>query len=369
MLVMSTVLKKTNPYKTVLGYESVVGEDGRPMHKSWGNAIEFNEGAKKIGVDVMRWMYAKVMPTALLPFGYKPAAEIRRQFMLILWNSYRFFVTQANVAGWQPSKTDSPPSQQVLDKWILSRLNQTIKTVTSSLDQYYSAPATQALEKFVRDFSTWYIRRSRNRVGINSSDQHDKHLAYQTMYYCLVTLSKLLAPFIPYLADYLYTQLTGELSVHLTDWPKADQSLIHPLLEENMKKARELVEKIHSQRKSLGLKVRQPLASVTISGKKFGKPNLHQLILEETNIKKLNFTGKGKEFSVKLDTRLTPALKQEGWARDLVRQIQQARKQAGVAVDAPIDLTLPDWPKQYTRYIMDRTLAKSIKKSAKLQVK
>ncbi|MCG2691747.1 class I tRNA ligase family protein, partial [Microgenomates group bacterium] len=176
MLVMSTVLEKTNPFQTVLGYESVVAEDGRPMHKSWGNAIEFNEGAQKIGVDVMRWMYAKVLPTAVLPFGYTAANEIKRRFFLMLWNSYRFFTTNANADNWQQKTTPS-----ILDKWILSRLQNTILTVTASLDKYYSGPAAEALEKFVSDFSTWYIRRSRNRPE-----------SLPVMHHCLVILSQLL---------------------------------------------------------------------------------------------------------------------------------------------------------------------------------
>jgi len=367
LIVMATVLKKKPPMKTVLGFESVVGQDGRAMHKSWGNAIEFNQGAEKIGVDVMRWMYCKPLPTALLPFGYTPADEIRRQFILILWNSYRFFITQANSDNWQPQKTSFTPTH-VLDKWILSRLNNLIIQVTQSLDKYQTASATISLEEFVSDFSTWYIRRSRDRVGLNAQDQKDKDKAYQTMYQVLVTLTKLLAPFIPYVSDNIFKNLTQKDSVHLADWPKANQTLIHPLLKQNMAKAREIVEKIHSLRKEKGIKLRQPLAKAVVSGKSFGKPNLHQVILEETNLKKLEFTGKGKELIVKLDFKLTPELKAEGEAREIVRNIQQARKEANTQLNEKINLELPSWPKKFTDYIKQKTLVKEIKKGKTLKV-
>ncbi|MBU1323138.1 class I tRNA ligase family protein, partial [Patescibacteria group bacterium] len=357
MLVMATVLQKTNPFKTVLGYESVVGEDGRPMHKSWGNAIEFNQGAQKIGVDVMRWMYVKVLPTAVMPFGYKAGAEIKRQFFLMLWNSYRFFTTNARADNWQKKTT-----QNILDKWILSRLHNTILAVTTSLDKYYSAPASEALEKFVSDFSTWYIRRSRNRPK-----------SLPVMQHCLVTLSQLLAPFVPYLSDYIFRQLTKETSVHLSNWPKSNPALINQSLEKNMAKTRELVEKIHSQRQALNLKVRQPLASVTV---KAGQLNfqLADLILAETNIKKIKFDENITK-EIILDTRLTKALKAEGLARDLIREIQEARKQAGTRLDEWINLELPaspvggpDWPKEFTAEIMKKTFVKKLIKGPQLKV-
>lgn len=350
MLVMATVLQKTNPFKTVLGYESVVGEDGRPMHKSWGNAIEFNQGAQKIGVDVMRWMYAKVLPTAVLPFGYKAGAEIKRQFFLMLWNSYRFFTTNARADNWQKKTTPN-----ILDKWILSRLHNTILAVTTSLDKYYSAPASEALEKFVSDFSTWYIRRSRNQPE-----------SLPVMQHCLVILSQLLAPFIPYLSDYIFRQLTKETSVHLSNWPKSNPALINQSLEKNMAKVRELVEKIHSQRQALNLKVRQPLAAVTI---KAGQLNsqLADLILAETNIKKIKFDENITK-EIILDTRLTKALKAEGLARDLIREIQEARKQAKTDLNELINLELPHWPREFEAEIMKKTYVKKLSIGPQLKV-
>jgi isoleucyl-tRNA synthetase len=193
--------------------------------------VEFNEGAEKIGVDVMRWMYAKAGPTTVLPFGYKTGDEIRRRFMLILWNSFRFFVSQAkaesdtNDTNKHTNDTNRKPN--VLDRWILVRLEETIGSVTKSLDDYQSAPATEALETLVEDFSTWYIRRSRDRVGPSSvkategEPADNKDSCYRTMYTVLVEISKLLAPFMPYISDFIYVSLTGEESVHLARWPGA----------------------------------------------------------------------------------------------------------------------------------------------------
>ncbi|MFH0943048.1 MAG: class I tRNA ligase family protein [Candidatus Beckwithbacteria bacterium] len=359
LLVMATVLVKTNPMKTVLGYESVVGEDNRPMHKSWGNAIEFNEGAQKIGVDIMRWLYAKVLPTTILPFGYTPANEVKRQVFLMLWNSYRFFISQANAHHWQP-EPGLPLADSILDRWILSRLQNTLKTVTGSLDKFYSAPAIISLEDFINDFSTWYIRRSRNRVSQSST--------FQTLYFCLTTLSQLMAPITPYLSDYLFTHLTKNSSVHLSSWPKLETKLINSDLEKDMAKARRLVEKIHAQRQELRLKVRQPLAKATIAGKSFGGKDLQQLILEETNLKSLVFDPKLKAGMVKLDSKLTPKLKAEGEARDLIRQIQQARKQIGTDLNEPINLELPSWPKEFAAEIKQKTLVKTLKFGDKLKV-
>lgn len=342
LLVMATVLKKQPPFKTVLGYESVVGEDGRPMHKSWGNAVEFNEGAGKIGVDVMRWLYCKALPTAVLPFGYTPAGEIRRRFILILWNCYRFFVTQVQ------TRPTVSPGRHVLDRWIISRLQQTIIGVTNSLDKYLSAPATEALEAFVSDFSTWYLRRSRDRKE-----------AYPTMFRVLVTLSQLLAPFIPYLADTIYTNLTGRDSVHLADWPKAETKLIDRPLEKKMALVREVVEAVHRARKEAGIKVRQPLAGARVSVKPLER-ELEQLILEETNLKSLDYQPETGEIKVVLNTKITLVLKAEGDAREIIRQIQTARKAAGTALNEKVIVVLPDWPVEWAAAIKQQALVKEL---------
>ncbi len=360
LIAMSTVLEDSQPFETVLGYGSLLAEDGRPMHKSWGNAIEFNEAASQIGVDIMRWLYVRQNPVNNLLFGVKSAAEIKRQFHLLLWNSYRFFVNNAHADHWQPKNENLPELTHVLDKWIISRLASTQTLVETSLNNFDAFHAALAIEGFVSDLSTWYIRRSRDRVGPATTDQKDKNCAYQTMYFLFVNLSRMLAPFMPFLSDRLYTNLTSQESVHLSDWPTIDKSLIHPELEQHMDRARSIVEKIHAQRKLASLKLRQPLNEVTVSGPTFGKPNLQAIILEETNIKKLKFGPSNKDIVVKLDTKITPELKAEGEVRDLIRLIQQARKDAGTTINQWVSLELPAWPNAFTSEIKQKTLVREL---------
>lgn len=348
LIAMSTVLEDTNPFKKVLGYGTLMGEDGRPMHKSWGNSIEFNEGADKIGVDVMRWMFAGANPSENMLFGFKTSDEVRRRFNLKLWNVYNFFVTYANLDGWRPGMRKRPGRLSgVLDKWILLRLDETVNRVTESLENYDAAGATVSIEGFVDDLSLWYIRRSRDRVGPAKGSQKDSNAFYSTAYYALFTLSKLLAPFVPYISDSIYTNLTGESSVHLTDWPVSpsgikenDDSLIL-----QMQKAREIVEKIHSVRKELGIPVRQPLAAATVHmpEKIEIDPDILEIAQEEVNIKKIRILT-GKE-SVVIDTKITQELKEEADVRELVRKIQEERKRMGLNLTQKISVKIENLPK------------------------
>ena len=378
LIVMSTVLAGKNPFKTILGFESVVGEDGRPMHKSWGNMIEFNEGAQKVGVDVMRWMFAKSAPTFVLPFGYKTGDEIRRRFLLILWNSFRFFVTNAKAESdpnlrIHPNDTNRPNENlTVLDQWIMARLDETIEKVTDSLDRFLSAPATEALEKFTEDFSTWYIRRSRDRVGSTAQGQ-DKENCYQTMHFVLTALCRLLAPIMPYITDYMYMNLTGEESVHLTEWPQIrakGQGLRDKgnLLEE-MRIVREIVGLGHARRKLLNIPLRQPLAEIKVFGllAEIG-PEFRELLMDEINVKRITWIkeeGKRKKdegggVKVELDTVITDELKKEGEARQIIRTIQKMRKEKGVGLNDKISVELPEWPKELEDQIKRATLAVKI---------
>lgn len=365
LIVMATVLRNTNPMKTLLGYETVVGEDGRPMHKSWGNAVEFNEGASKVGVDVMRWMYAKAPPTMILPFGYKTADEVRRRFLLILWNSYRFFVEMASASGWKPAgnKQETINNKHVLDRWILLRLEELVKTITDNLNKYQAASAAEAVEIFVNDFSTWYIRRSRDRAGSE---------VYETMHRVLITLAKLMAPIMPYISDSIYVNLTGEESVHLAEWPlrKSNEQKVesNEKLIEQMRLVREIASLGHAQRKEAQIKLRQPLSEVMMYGKDVElMEDLQELLREELNVKKITIKT-GEELKVKLITELTPELKEEGWARDLVRSIQEMRKKAGTKLGEKIIVSLPDWPKKFESEIKKAVLAERIEKTDKAKI-
>lgn len=347
LIAMSTVLEDTNPFKTVLGYGTLMDEKGQPMHKSKGNMIEFLEGADKIGVDVMRWMFARANPADNMLFGYKSADEVRRQFHLKLWNVYNFFVTYANLDGWEPGIRRKPgKATNVLDKWILIRLSQLVSLVTENLEKYDAANASGEIEKFVDDLSVWYVRRSRDRVGPAGESEKDATMFYTTTYYVLYTLSALMAPFMPYYSDFIFTGLTHEPSVHLTDWPEVGKDLTSTDFEliEEMKNAREIVEKVHAKRKELGIPVRQPLSKVKIYGQE--KKSISQKVLNvaesELNIKMIELLGGSDK--IELDTKLTPELKEEAEVRDLVRKIQEERKNMGLNLTQKVAVKIDKIP-------------------------
>jgi len=363
LIAMSTVLEDSNPFKTVLGFGTLTGEDGRPMHKSWGNSIEFNEGADTIGADVMRWMYARQNPAENLPFGYRVADEVRRRFHLKLWNIYNFFITYANLDGWVPGSFRRPAkSSYILDKWILVRLDQTVGLVTGYLDNYDAMSASGEIEKFTDDLSLWYVRRSRDRIGPAKESEKDSNAFYSTTYYVLCTLCKIMAPFTPFITDLMYTNLTKEDSVHLSDWPQLGNTGKIPstdfkLLEE-MQKIREIIEKVHAKRKESGIPVRQPLNRVKVYGQsvKIGKEILG-LTQDELNIKIIQLLG-GTD-RVELDTKITPELKEEADVRDLVRKIQGERKRLGLNLTQRINVVVENPPK-------DKELVQWMQKKAQI---
>ena len=369
LIAASTVLKKTNPTKTVLGFATLLDEKGQEMHKSKGNAIEFNEAADSIGVDVMRWMYLAQNPVSNLLFGYHHADEVRRRFYLILWNTYSFFITYANLDNWQQPTTNyqlPATSNNVLDRWILSRFNATVDLVTKSLVSYDAQTAAKVIEEFViNDLSTWYLRRSRDRVGASAESVEDKNACYATLYTILVKLSKVISPFMPFIADEMYTNLTGKQSVNLCDFPTVDPKLIDLTLEKQMSKAREIVEAAHAQRKEAKIKVRQPLPELNYGEYQLPK-DLEKIVADEINVKKLIFK---KTQQVKLNIKITQQLKAEGQARELIRQIQNLRKETGCGLGEKVIVMLPSWPKEFKDYIKRETLAKKLIKSSKLEIR
>ena len=331
LLAMSTVFENRPPFKTVLGFATLLGEDGRPIHKSWGNSIEFNEGADKIGVDVMRWIFVRQNPSENLLFGLHVADETRRRFHLKLWNVYNFFVTYANLDGWEPNNNilRGQANSSPLDKWILARMGQTLREVTSRLEDYDAYFASESIEKFIDDLSLWYIRRSRDRVGPASDNAADKTNFYETCHRVLVILTKLLAPFTPFIAEIIYRNLTREESVHLSDWPE-DELIEDKKLIDDMQNIRTVVEKVHAIRKEKQIPVRVPLHSL-ITKAPFEAPatNLYQYLLDELNIKKWE-VSKGNDLKNNLDITITPELEEEAKMRELIRQIQEERKKMGM---------------------------------------
>ncbi|MBN1231619.1 MAG: isoleucine--tRNA ligase [Anaerolineales bacterium] len=462
LLAMGTVLAGEPPFLQNFGYASVYAEDGREMHKSWGNAIEFNEAADKMGVDVMRWMYCAQKPENNLLFGYNRAEDVRRRFLIPLWNVYSFFVTYANLDNWKPNKSEfdpafpegkTPVSKNPLDQWILARLNQVIQRVKTNLDNSDFYTATMAVEPFIEDLTNWYIRRSRRRFWRSELDD-DKDYAYATLYHLLVKLSKILAPFIPFVTEWMYQNLVvsqmseAHASIHHTTWPQYDQSAVDDKMIKDMALARQIASLGLSARSNENLKVRQPLARALVFTGEQGAslPEfLVEIVADELNIKSLEFvedagvlvnyslmpnnpvlgprfgtdfpkvrkaldaldpaqTAKkiveGKEITINIDGQkfqltgeevlvhtspaeglavaadkivtvgvdsvITPELKAEGLAREIIRRIQSMRKNADFNIedriattyqaDAELTGILTDW----SDYICSETLSTSL---------
>jgi isoleucyl-tRNA synthetase len=374
LIAMSTVMENEPPFERVLGFGTQLGEDGRPMHKSWGNAIEFNEGADKIGVDVMRWMFARQNPADNMLFGYKKADEVRRQFYLMLWNTYKFFIEYANLDKYKEKKENikSPPaSKNVLDQWVLARFSETVDSVKENLKEYNAKDAALAVEKFVSDLSTWYIRRSRDRVWIAGDNNSDKEAFYGTMHYILANLSIVMSPFMPFLSEEIYVNLTGGESVHLEMWPEIDDKLTDTKLVSEMGKIRAIVEAGHAKRKADGLKVRIPLLtlSVEIEGNFNGiRQEVWEVALKELNAKNLK-VNKNVKFPVKEVFIAPEDLEHEGELRELVRLIQSKRKELGLRATDKINLTVPDRFLEDVEFIEKRVMASSVTLGTEVVVK
>ena len=429
MLAMSTVLRREAPFKTIFGYATLFGEDGRAMHKSWGNSIEFDEAAERMGVDVMRWMYTSARPEDNILFGWHAADEARRE-LLVLWNVYAFFVTYARLAGWKPERgideaMAAGGSWPALDRWILSRAAGVAEDAGTKLADYDALAATRVLRTFIDDLSTWYLRRSRDRMRA-SAEPRDRETAFATLHAALVSLARTLAPLLPFLSEDLYQNLmvavipAGRVpdSVHLTGWPAKEMAALRDRkLEASMAVARRAVELARTLRSQAGLRVRQPLARAWLAIPDRGidvSGELLDLIADELNVKSVEVIGDDSELVerrvrpllprigkrlgsaipavmtaaregtfeihgdgsvtlggatlaadeveilatprpgtsvahdeglvVVIDTQLTPELRAEGDARELQRAVQDLRKDAGLDLDARIELWLEGLP-------------------------
>jgi len=463
LLAMATVVDSSPPFLTNFGFATLVGEDGRPMHKSWGNSIEFNEAADKMGVDVARWLYVNQRPENDLWFGYNRGDEARRQFLIPLWNAYSFFVTYANLDGWTPSfafdpdcpEGPAPRSENLLDRWVLARINQLTKRVTDSLEGTDFVTAANAIGVFIDDLTNWYVRRSRRRFWKSEHDS-DKNDAYATLYHVLVKLSRVLAPFTPFATEMMYQNLVREVrpeaheSIHHTRWPQVESAVDDTTLLDQMTLARQVASLGLAARSSANLKVRQPLAKAMsfAGGMKTLLPELVEIIVDELNVKTFEFVAEAgklvnfrvlpdnkllgpkfgaqfpkvraalaaldpalvaaavqadqplklvvdgqevelapaevlvqtvpveglavatdKGLTVAVDATLTPALKAEGLAREIVRRVQDMRKKAGFNIEDrivtyfqaadPSDL-LKDVMENWTGYLCSETLTVSL---------
>ncbi|OGZ64018.1 MAG: isoleucine--tRNA ligase [Candidatus Staskawiczbacteria bacterium RIFCSPLOWO2_01_FULL_40_39] len=332
LLVMSTVLENTEPAKTIFGYASVKDEKGEEMHKSKGNAIWFDEAVEKIGADPMRWMYARQNPAENMLFGYKTADEIKRK-LLTLYNVYTFFTTYVKKEEFPVLAEHAiPKSKNILDKWIISRIGHVAVVAESNLEKYDIAKATLAIEDFfINDVSLWYLRRSRKRFHENSLGRKE---AIETLYYVLLQTAKLIAPVMPFFAEAMYHALRAKgmpESVHLCDWP-SQKGKINTDLHQKMDEVRSIVTLALAQRNEHTIKVRQPLLALKIKNKKSKIKNngeLLELIKDEVNLKEVIFDDTITK-EVELDLNITEELKEEGIIRDLIRWVQDLRKEQGL---------------------------------------
>lgn len=345
--------------KNVLVEGVILGTDGRKMSKNYHNYPDPKELIGKYGGDALRLylLGSPVMHGEDIIISEEQYREQVRGLLLILWNIYNFFVGYANVDCWDSS--DLVKSGNVLDRWIVSLLNQLVKDETKDLDSFDTASGIAKIGSFIDEFSAWYIRRSRDRVGPSATDGTDKNAFYSTCHSVLTTLCKVIAPLAPFTVEEIYKNLTGEDSVHLQDWPEFDEGLIDEKLFAEMKQAREVVEKAHSIRKEQNLKVRQPLSLLSATTSLPLSEEIKRLIADEVNVKKVNHEV-GKSFKVELNTEITAGLKNEADARDIVRKIQEERKRIGTSLSEKVDVSLPSWPSEFESDIKRKALINNL---------
>ncbi|HWC31234.1 MAG TPA: class I tRNA ligase family protein [Dehalococcoidia bacterium] len=331
VMVMDTPEEGTPPFLSLFSYALLRDENGEEMHKSKGNAIWFEDAAERMGADVMRWLYLRSNPANNLNFGYGPGEELKRGFLSTLANTYSFFVTYANIDGWTPgngqtgihatadaegtgASTPSPRKQRGpggevslsdLDRWALSELNQLVATCTNALENYDSMTACRQIEEFVDSLSNWYVRRSRRRFWKTESDA-DKQAAYETLWTCLTTVNRLMAPMVPFQAESTYQNLVRSVSpeapesIHLTDWPVGNEALIDTSLSNAVRAVQRSVSLGRAARAKANIKVRQPLASVYVrlpnSAEAAAVRGLSDQVLDELNVKQMHLIEDDAEF-------------------------------------------------------------------------
>ena len=359
---VNTALFGHNAYKNVITTGTLAGNDGRKMSKSLGNYTDPNELMDKYSADSLRFLLLSSPVLAGEDFALldKDVSDVARKLSMI-WNVYDFFTTYASVDGVDSealAEFKPVDLKNDLDKWVISRLYQLRDEITEGMRKYNLPEALAGVLPFVDDLSNWFVRRSRRRF-FKTEDEVDKTEAYGTLYYTLVYLSKILAPFVPFLAEELYQKMTGASeSVHLLDWPEA--GVIDTEVLEEMARTREIITeglamRMNKTETEEQIKVRQPLSEMTYAGEKL--PEFYEgIIADEVNVKKV--TQGDKNY---LNKTLTPELESEGFVRELIRSVQAARKKAGLTVNDHILLSVScEVPEGFTDLFMAEVLADSV---------
>jgi len=355
--VMSVGLFDKHTFENAVTTGTILAEDGSKMSKSKKNYPDPSLLFEKYGVDALRFylMGSVVMKAENLNFSEDGVKEVYQKIVSTLWNVFSFYklYTTSDLSDAQPKPV------HVMDRWVVSKTNQLVKSVTEALDAYDTVSACRHLEAFISDFSTWYLRRSRDRLRDDTQAQH-------VFGWAIKQLVLVLAPIAPFVTERVYQNLVAaQGSLHIASWPTANERAIDAVLESEMDVARRVVEKIHAARKEASQPIRQPLAKVVVEGVESDiSEEVLAIVGEEVNIKEIVLKKNSGEITATLTLELTEELKQEGEARKLIREIQAVRKQNGLAVDQKVSVILPkkyeNLPQALLSDIKQKTLVESV---------